>query len=70
MREIEINTEYIRLDHLLKLAGLVNMGGEAKHLIQMGCVELNGEVCTMRTKKIRPGEQVTFDGETIVVREE
>ncbi len=67
MKIIEINSEYIRLDTLMKLAGMVSMGGEAKHFIQDGHVMLNGEVCMQRTKKIRPGDEVKFDGETIGV---
>lgn len=67
MQKIEINTEFIRLDSLLKLAGLVNMGGEAKHFIQDGLVRLNGEVCLQRSKKIRPGDVVEFNGETLGV---
>ncbi|MFZ2257079.1 MAG: RNA-binding S4 domain-containing protein [Clostridiaceae bacterium] len=67
MATIIINTEFIRLDSLLKLAGLVSMGGEAKHFIQGGQVMLNGKTCTERSKKIRPGDEVRFAGETITV---
>ena len=63
MEKILIHTEFIKLDSLLKLAGLVETGGEAKLLIQNGQVEVNGEVCTMRGKKIRPGDVVTFRGQ-------
>ena len=59
---IKINTEFIKLDALLKFASLVNSGGEAKQLIQNGEVLVNGEVCTMRGKKIRPGDTVTIIG--------
>lgn len=69
MEIIRINTEYIKLDSLLKLAGLVETGGEAKVLIQEGQVEVNGEVCTMRGKKLRPGDQITLDGETVAIGE-
>lgn len=55
---IEINTEFIRLDALLKFAAVVGTGGEAKALIQDGEVKVNGEPCTMRTKKLRPGDKV------------
>lgn len=58
------------MDSLLKLAGLVNMGGEAKHFIQDGYVTLNGEVCTQRTRKIRPGDIVEFNGEEVTVKYE
>lgn len=54
-----LNDEYIRLDDLLKLTGCVQTGGQAKVLIQGGGVLLDGEVCTMRGKKLRGGETVT-----------
>lgn len=60
MEKIEITTEYIKLQDLLKLAAAVQTGGEAKLLIQEGEVTVNGEVCTMRGKKIRPGDDVGF----------
>ena len=62
MKTITITTEYIRLQDLLKLANLVETGGEAKQMIQGGQVLVNGEVCTMRGKKIRPGDDVVFRG--------
>ena len=55
METIAITTEYIRLDACLKLTGLVDTGGQAKVLIQEGRVQVNGEVCTMRGKKLTPG---------------
>ena len=55
---ISITTEYIKLEALLKLANLVGSGGEAKVLIQEGQVSVNGDVCTMRGKKLRPGDVV------------
>ena len=64
---IKINTEYIRLQDLLKFAGAVETGGEAKLLIQEGQVSVNGEVCTMRGKKLRPGDTAELDGLTLVV---
>ncbi|MBR6070710.1 MAG: S4 domain-containing protein YaaA [Ruminococcus sp.] len=62
MKEIKISTEFIKLDALLKFASLVGSGGEAKMLIQDGRVLVNGEVCTMRGKKIRSGDVVKLDG--------
>ncbi|MCR4889115.1 MAG: S4 domain-containing protein YaaA [Ruminococcus sp.] len=62
MAEISISTEFIKLDALLKFASLVGSGGEAKMLIQDGQVLVNGEVCTMRGKKIRPGDKVSIAG--------
>ena len=61
METISINTEFIKLDALLKYAALVGTGGEAKIAIAEGMVKVNGEVCTMRGKKIRPGDTVDFD---------
>ena len=60
--EIRISTEFIKLDALLKFASLVGSGGEAKMLIQDGHVLVNGEVCTMRGKKIRSGDVVKLEG--------
>ena len=67
MQKILIHTEFIKLDALLKYAGLCETGGEAKELIQGGAVKVNGEVCTMRGKKIRPGDTVAYDGEELTV---
>ncbi len=64
---IVIHTEFIKLDALLKYAGLCETGGEAKAAVQEGLVSVNGEVCTMRGKKIRPGDHVSFDGTEIGV---
>ncbi|MBR3900363.1 MAG: RNA-binding S4 domain-containing protein [Ruminococcus sp.] len=62
MPEIKITTEFIKLDALLKFASLAGSGGEAKMLIQDEQVLVNGEVCTMRGKKIRPGDTVKVIG--------
>ena len=67
MTDITITTEFIKLQDLLKLANLVSTGGEAKIVIQNGDVSVNGEVCTMRGKKIRPGDKVAFDGKELTV---
>lgn len=64
---IYITTEFIKLESFLKLANAVESGGMAKNLIQDGYVLVNGEVCTMRGKKLRPEDQVTFDGVTYLV---
>ena len=58
MTEIKIETEFIKLDALLKFANLVSSGGEAKIRITEGEVLVNGEICTMRGKKIRSGDVV------------
>lgn len=62
METITIETEFIKLDAFLKFAALVGTGGEAKLLIADGLVQVNGEPCTMRGKKLHPGDVVTFDG--------
>ena len=67
MTVIPITTEHIKLQDLLKLADLVSTGGEAKLRILNGEVEVNGEVCTMRGKKIRPGDMVAFAGLELTV---
>lgn len=69
MREehIKINTQFIRLDALLKFAGLVETGGGAKLAIQNGEVTVNGEICTMRGRKLRPGDRAELGGAALVV---
>ena len=64
---VKINTPFIRLDALLKFAGAVETGGEAKLLVQEGGVRVNGEVCTQRGKKLRPGDRAELDGRTYLV---
>ncbi len=59
--QVTIKTEFIKLDSLLKFAGLCDTGGFAKELVQQGAVSVNGEVCTMRGKKIRPGDVISVD---------
>ena len=51
---VKIQTEFIKLQDLLKFAGAVETGGDAKRIIQEGRVRVNGEACTMRGKKMRP----------------
>lgn len=63
MKTMTITTEYIKLQDLLKLAAITATGGEAKLLIQDGEVLVNGEVCTMRGKKLRPGDVVEALGQ-------
>ena len=62
MTTVSITTDFIKLQDLLKLANAVETGGEAKERVQAGEALVNGEVCTMRGKKLRPGDVVTFDG--------
>ena len=68
MKTIEINTEFIRLDALLKLAGAVQTGGHAKMAVQSGEVLVNGEICTMRGKKMRAGDRAQYRGEGYEVK--
>ena len=67
MEIITINEEYIRLDNLMKFAGMCSTGGRAKYLIQGGEVKVNGEVCTMRGKKLRDGDRVEYQDMTAEV---
>ncbi|MDE5946829.1 MAG: RNA-binding S4 domain-containing protein [Oscillospiraceae bacterium] len=66
--EISIVTEYIKLDSLLKFTGMAETGGLAKEAIKDGKVTVNGEICTMRGKKIRSGDVVSFDGIEVTVK--
>lgn len=67
--EIPIVTEYIKLEGLLKLANVAGSGGMAKNMILNGDAKVNGEVCLMRGKKLRPGDRVELLGNTYVVTE-
>ena len=70
MAKVAISTEFIKLDSLLKFAALVGTGGEAKYVIAEGMVNVNGEVCTMRGRKLRAGDRVSFaDAEIEIVSE-
>lgn len=70
METIQITSEFIKLDALLKFANLVCSGGEAKIRIAEGDVRVNGEVCTMRGKKLRAGDTVELDGNGVVIAAE
>ena len=65
---IMIRGDFIKLDALMKFASLVASGGEAKMAIADGLVSVNGEVCTMRGKKIRPGDTVSFCGQDLAIQ--
>ena len=67
MDKIEIKSEFIKLDAFLKFSGLCETGGEAKLCVEDGLVKVNGEVCTQRGKKLRPGDRVELDGEALEV---
>ena len=66
-KALAIHTEYIKLQDALKYANVVYSGGEAKQLILESQVKVNGEVCTMRGKKLRPGDKFSFMGNTFVI---
>ena len=59
--------DFIKLGQLLKAAGLVDTGADAKYAVEEG-VLVNGEVCTMRGKKIHSGDTVSYMGEEIAVK--
>ena len=65
---VKIQTEFIKLDALLKFAGVMETGGEAKEAIQAGEVRVNGETCTMRGKKLRPGDVVALEGVELTIQ--
>ena len=69
MKEIEIYSEYIKLDAFLKFCGAVGTGGEAKLRIAAGEVKVNGAVCTQRGKKLRDGDRVTLGPEEFGVKQ-
>ena len=69
MEKISIQTEYIKLDALLKYAALTASGGEAKTVVAGGLVRVNGEICTMRGRKLRAGDTVSFGGRTVVIEQ-
>ena len=69
MNEIEIYSDFIKLDAFLKYAGVVGTGGEAKIRIAAGLVCVNGEVCTQRGKKLRGGDRVTVGPEEFGVKQ-
>ena len=64
---VAIETEFIKLESAMKLANIVISGGSAKNEIQEGYVTVNGEVCTMRGKKLRPGDKFEFMGQTYLI---
>ena len=64
---VVIGTEFIKLESAMKLANIVYSGGEAKTLIQEGEVLVNGEVCTMRGKKLYPGDRFELNGQVYLI---
>lgn len=68
MEEVFIKDEFIKLGQALKLANLVESGVDAKFVVQDGLVKVNGQVCTMRGKKLVDGDEVDFEGNTFVIK--
>ena len=64
---LHIHTEFIKLEAAMKFANAIESGGLAKSVIQEGLVTVNGEVCTMRGKKLYPGDHFSFNGDTYVI---
>ena len=69
MQVIKLKGDYIKLGQALKAAGLVEEGVDAKYAIVDGQVKVNGQVCTMRGKKLVGGDKVSFDGQEIAIEE-
>ena len=67
MQKVTIHTEFIKLESAMKLANCIESGGMAKAVIQDGLVTVNGETCTMRGKKLYPGEKFAFQGEEYLI---
>ncbi len=67
MDKIWIKDDFIKLGQAMKLGAMVGSGVEAKIVIQDGLVKVNGEICTMRGKKIYPGDRISFDGQEAMV---
>ncbi|MBE6916412.1 MAG: RNA-binding S4 domain-containing protein [Ruminococcaceae bacterium] len=66
-QKLVIQTEFIKLESAMKLANIVPSGGSAKLEIQEGYVTVNGEICTMRGKKLYPGDRFAFDGDEYLI---
>lgn len=67
MEEIQITTEFIKLDSFLKFSGAASLGSEAKMYVLDELVKVNGEICTQRGKKLYKGDIVEFNGEAYKV---
>ena len=64
---VVIHTEFIKLQDAMKYANIVYSGGEAKQMILDGMVSVNGEICTMRGKKLYPGDSFAFEGQNYLI---
>ena len=63
MTEVQISTDFIKLDSFLKFSGVASIGSEAKMYILDELVKVNDEICTQRGKKLYKGDIIEFDGE-------
>lgn len=70
MEEVKISTEYIKLDQMLKLSGIVGSGADAKMLISGGTVKVNESVELQRGKKLRPGDKVEYERKLYKIAED
>lgn len=68
LQKVIITTEFIKLESAMKLANVISSGGTAKNVIQDGLVAVNEEICTMRGKKLYPGDRFTFEGLTYEIQ--
>ena len=66
-KKISVREDFIRLDSAMKLAGIVSTGGHAKTVIQNGEVKVNGEVCLLRGKKLKSGDNAEFNGNGFII---
>lgn len=67
MEKVKIDTDFIKLDSLLKWVGIANMGSEAKFLIKEGLIKVNSEVEMRRGKKLYKGDKVEFDDKIYII---
>ncbi|NLK87822.1 MAG: RNA-binding S4 domain-containing protein [Clostridiaceae bacterium] len=67
MEKVKITSEYIKLEQMMKLAGIVGSGSDAKHMILDGAVKVNGSIELQRGKKLRPADTVEFGGKKYVI---
>ncbi len=67
MENIEINKEFVTLSQMMKMASVVQSGGEAKQIILEGLVTVNNEICTQRGKKLFKGDIIEFDKQQYVI---
>lgn len=67
MQSVKITTEYIKLEQMMKLAGIAGSGSDAKMAIAAGALKVNGSVELQRGKKLRTGDKVEFEGKQYII---